>query len=135
MRVSVPSGAGSRVLHAYANGRRVASSIQDGLVVFDLPAPAGRAADWAVVAAPASRVCTSRRRFTIRLPRGHVRSATVRVDGRSAHVRRRGGRLVATVDLLRHTTRRVVRVRITETLADGRRFTTSRVYHPCVRRA
>src|SRR5439155_26786171 len=107
--------------------------IVDGLVVFDLPAVAGQAADWAVVAAAAPRRCTSRRRFTVRLPRGHVRRATVTVDGRRARVRRAGGRLVATVDL-RPLAPRTVRVRIVETLASGRRFTTQRVYHPCTRR-
>jgi hypothetical protein len=133
MRVAVPPGAGARALVAYANGRRVTSSISDGLVVFDLPATAGQDADWAVVAVAPSRSCTSRRRFTIRLPRGHVRRATVRVDGRRARVRRAGGRLVAIVDLRRFS-RRTVRVRIVETLASGRRFTTQRVYHPCTRR-
>src|SRR5439155_23514998 len=100
---------------------------------FALTASAGDDADWAVVAAAPARRCAGRRRFAIRLPRGHVRGATVTVDGRRARVRHAGGRLVATVDL-RRLDRRTVRVRIVETLASGRRFTTQRVYHPCTRR-
>jgi hypothetical protein len=50
MRVARPPGAGSRRLAAYAGGRRVPFSIEDGLVVFNLAAKAGRSADWAVVA-------------------------------------------------------------------------------------
>src|SRR4051794_703985 len=112
--------------------RAAPSSVVDGLVVFALPAVAGRPADWAVVAQAPSRRCTSRRRFAIRLPRGHVRRATCAWPG-GGPVRRAHGRLVATVDLRRFS-RRVVRVRITETLAGGRRFTTYRVYHPCTPR-
>jgi hypothetical protein len=130
MQVALPPAAGSRPLAAYAGGRRVPFSIQNGLVVFDLATQAGRPADWAVVASAPSKRCTARRRFTIRLPGGDVSRATVRVDGRSARVRRSAGRLTATIDL-RRVKRRTVRVRITETLADGRTFKTTRVYRAC----
>jgi hypothetical protein len=50
MQVAPPPGAAAGSLVAYADGRRVASSVSAGLVVFTLPARAGRPANWAVVA-------------------------------------------------------------------------------------
>ena len=48
MRVAAPPSSGRRKLVAYVNRRRVRSSLQDGLVTFELPTTAGVAADWAV---------------------------------------------------------------------------------------
>jgi hypothetical protein len=61
MRVAPPPGVDPSRLIAYAGGRRVPAAVQDGLVVFDLPAVAGRAANWALAAArPAHRRPTGR---------------------------------------------------------------------------
>src|SRR4051794_19710076 len=80
----------------------------------------------AAAAASPPRTCRSRRRFTIHLARG-VRRATVTVAGRRVRVRRRGGRLVALVDL-RGRPRGTVTVRIR---AHGR-STATRRYRLCV---
>ena len=48
MHVAPPSGVGADRAAAFANGRRVASHSEDGLVVFDLPARAGKPVAWAV---------------------------------------------------------------------------------------
>jgi hypothetical protein len=48
MRVAIPPGAGTRKLTVRVNGRKTRHSIEQGLIVFDLPARAGRAADWSV---------------------------------------------------------------------------------------
>ena len=47
MHVARPPGSAGAI-HAFADGRAVASSVSGGLVTFVLPARAGRAADWAV---------------------------------------------------------------------------------------
>jgi hypothetical protein len=84
-------------------------------------------------APPAGR-CLSKRRFGIRLRRVRgVRSARVTVDGRRVAVRRRRGRLVATVDL-RGKPKKVVVVRITLVVRrDGRkrRLSDTRRYRTC----
>lgn len=80
-------------------------------------------------ASAAVEPCASRRRFTIRLPRG-LRAARVSVDGEPARVTRRGGRPTAQVDL-RAKTRTIVVVRITGRTASGRRTTSIRRYRPC----
>ena len=103
---------------------------------FDLPAAAGRAADWSVTFAPTVR-CASRRRFRIRVPeprgRERVRSARVTVAGRRVRVTRRRGRHVAIVDL-RGRPRQVVRVRIVARTTRGRIVRTTRAYRTCTRR-
>lgn len=48
MQVAPPPGTSPPTAVAWANGRRVASRVERGLIVFDLPARAGRPADWAV---------------------------------------------------------------------------------------
>ncbi len=73
--------------------------------------------------------CTSKRAFTIRLPRA-MRSATVRVAGKRVAVRRRGGRLTARVDL-RATNKRTVNVTVVGRSAEGKVLRQSRVYRPC----
>jgi hypothetical protein len=79
-----------------------------------------------------SHRCASRRRVTLHLDRRLTR-ATVTVGAKHVHVRRRRGRLVATVDL---TGRRAgtVTVRIRGRRADGRRVTTTRRFRLCARR-
>jgi predicted acyl esterase len=97
------------------------------LNVSDLPHALG-----AHARAPA-RPCTARRRFVIRLaqPRGvRLRSAVVTVAGRRVAVRRRGRRLVATIDL-RRTTRVTVTVRITSRTVAGRVLRERRTYRTC----
>jgi predicted acyl esterase len=101
------------------------------LNVSDLPHALG-----AHARAPA-RPCTPRRRFVIRLahPRGvRLRSAVVTVAGRRVAVRRRGRRLVATIDL-RRTTRVTVTVRITSRTVTGRVLRERRTYRLCRRAA
>jgi hypothetical protein len=79
--------------------------------------------------AGAPRRCASRRRVLLRLPRG-TRRATVTLDGRRVKVRRRTGRLVATIDLRGRPAGRVL-VRIRGTRADGRRVRQVRRYRVC----
>jgi hypothetical protein len=62
MHVAVPPGLNPQRLAAYANGRRVPHSLENGLVVFRLPTAAGRAADWAVAAVTGKSTRRSRRR-------------------------------------------------------------------------
>jgi hypothetical protein len=50
LRVAPPEDANPARLVAYAEGAKVPYSLEDGLVVFELPAVADEAADWAVVA-------------------------------------------------------------------------------------
>jgi hypothetical protein len=51
MRVAPPAGVAASRAVAWANGRRVKATVRNGLLVFSLPARAGRPADWAVSAA------------------------------------------------------------------------------------
>jgi hypothetical protein len=83
------------------------------------------------VVLPASRSCTSRRRFTIRLPREAV-SARVRVNGKLVRTLR-GKRLRARVDL-RGLPRTRVRVTISARLRSGRVVRATRTYRTCVKR-
>jgi hypothetical protein len=48
MRVALPAGVAPADVVAFANGQRVPARVQGGLVIFELPAKANRAADWAV---------------------------------------------------------------------------------------
>jgi hypothetical protein len=75
------------------------------------------------------RRCASRRRFTIHLDR-RLRRARVTVAGRPVRVRRRRGRLVATIDLRGRPAARV-RVRIRGVTRHGRRVSSSRRYRLC----
>jgi ABC-2 type transport system ATP-binding protein len=83
---------------------------------------------------PTSRRCLSRRRFEIRVKRGHgrkrLRSARVYVDGRRVRVHRRSGRLRAVVDL-RGRQKQRVRVRIVALTRSGKRLHDTRVYRTC----
>ncbi len=74
------------------------------------------------------RRCTSRRAFTIRLPRG-LRGARVTLRGKRLAVRRAGGRLTARVDLRKRPAGRY-RVRITGRKG-GKRLTRTRTYRTC----
>jgi ABC-2 type transport system ATP-binding protein len=86
---------------------------------------------------PTSRRCLSRRRFEIRVRRGHgrkrLRSARVYVDGRRVKVHRRAGRLRAVVDL-RGRQKQQVRVRIVARTRSGKRRHDTRVYRTCTPR-
>jgi hypothetical protein len=85
------------------------------------------------VCAPKPVACTSRRSITIRLPRvrtERVVSATVKVNGRTVGVRRRGDRLVATVDL-RKFPKQTVRVQIAQRTASGRVVRSTRRFRTC----
>lgn len=81
------------------------------------------------------RTCLSRRRFTIHLKeprRGRLRSARVTIEGKGrAKVRRRGGRLLATIDL-RGRRKQRVKVRIVSRTTTGRVLRETRVYRTCV---
>jgi hypothetical protein len=55
LRVAPPAGADPNQLVVYAGQRRSRWVLRDGLAVFDLPASAGRAADWAVLAGSGAR--------------------------------------------------------------------------------
>lgn len=83
---------------------------------------------------PAQRRCVSRRRLTIRLPRGVAR-ARVRVVGGGARVGvvRGRRRLRASIDF-RGSARRTVRIRITGTTRSGRRISQTRRFRTCVPR-
>lgn len=81
---------------------------------------------------PATKQCTSRRTFTIRLrvPKGaKVTSAEVRVNGRKTTVKR-ADRLKATIDL-RYLPKGRATVAIKLKLADGRTITGTRTYRTC----
>jgi len=79
--------------------------------------------------APPVRICASRRRFGIRLPRG-LRSAVVTVNGDRVRVSRRAGRLTALVDLT-GTPRGTARVLVRGRTVRGHRAISRRIYHPC----
>jgi uncharacterized repeat protein (TIGR01451 family) len=87
-------------------------------------------------AADLAAACASVRNFPIRLrvPRGLTPTqVTVRVDGRPTRVFRRGGRLMARVNL--HGSRKTrVTVRIDARPGSGHRITGVRTYHPCAAR-
>ena len=80
--------------------------------------------------AGATKRCTSRRRFIVRLPR--LRGARATVAGKRIRLRRRGRHLVGTVDLRGRPAGQVV-LRVTGRAADGRRVRQTRRYHPCRR--
>lgn len=88
-----------------------------------------------VTGLPDARRCLSRRVFDIRLrPRdARLRGARVTVAGRRVAVRRRGGRLVARVDL-RGRPRQTVVVRVRVFTAGGRTIRETRRYRTCTRR-
>ena len=82
---------------------------------------------------PGLRRCSSRRRFTIHLKRfGHkrLRSARVWVDGKRVKVRRRHGRLTATVDL-RGKHKKTVKVRVRAVSRSGKIVRDTRRYRTC----
>jgi hypothetical protein len=76
----------------------------------------------------AAKRCASRRRFTIRVPL--LRGARATVGGKTVKLRRRGHRLVGTVDLKGRPGGRVV-LRITGRDSRGRRVRQTRRYNPC----
>ncbi|HEX8103346.1 MAG TPA: hypothetical protein VF533_12090 [Solirubrobacteraceae bacterium] len=77
----------------------------------------------------AGRACASKRRFAVHLPR-RVRRARATVDGRRLKLRRRGGRLTATVDL-RGRRKATVVLRVRGRTRSGKRVKYTRRYHPC----
>jgi ABC-2 type transport system ATP-binding protein len=84
---------------------------------------------------PNGRTCTSRRRFRIHLRepkrgRGRLVSARVSVDGRRVKVKRRRGRLTATVDL-RGKPKKLIRVRVVARTSKGKRIRETRAYRTC----
>jgi hypothetical protein len=98
--------------------------------------PSGSATPATAVQLPSNRRCTSRRRFLIHLrePRGQrLSSATVTVNGKKAKVARRGGRLVATVDLRKLVKGRYT-VKVVAVTGQGRRVTSQRRYRTCTPR-
>ena len=99
------------------------------------PAPVAAPVQRSTATLPSSRGCTSRRRFSIRLrPRDvRLRSAIVTVDGRRVRSTRRGGRLVADVDL--RTKRRArYTVTVVAKTADGRTLRETRRYRTCAKK-
>jgi hypothetical protein len=86
---------------------------------------------------PPARRCGSLRRFPIHVlaRRGErVRAVVVTVRGVAVRARRTGGRGWTAVVDLRGLRRTTVVARIRVTLADGRRRTARRTYHPCAPR-
>ena len=81
--------------------------------------------------APAASRCTSRRRFRVRLPA--LRRAVATLGGRRIALRRRGGRLLATVDL-RSRRKGVFVLRVRGTTRRGRHVTVTRRYRTCTPR-
>lgn len=82
---------------------------------------------------PSSRRCLSRRVFDIRLraPKGQrLARATVTVAGKRVKVRKRGGRLVARVDLRRVRKGRFA-VKVVALTGQGRQVTETRRYRTC----
>lgn len=98
----------------------------------DLPLQGVLSRGGARCAKRVTRACTSRRAFTIRLPRG-LRSARVVVAGRRVPVRRTGGRLTARVDLRGGKRARVV-VRVVGRSRAGRTVRQTRTFRTCTRR-
>ncbi|HEV3230434.1 MAG TPA: hypothetical protein VGY97_13240 [Solirubrobacteraceae bacterium] len=140
MQVAAPPGTDVHRLVAFADGRQVPSTVQDGLVTFALATQAGRSADWAVVApgtaaagGPGAR-CSSRRRFNVRLGRVrfHLRRATLYVNGRRVRGVR-GSPLRVPVDL-RGRPPGTYHVLIAGVTRSGQHVTIRRTYHTCVRR-
>lgn len=78
--------------------------------------------------APRPRSCTSKRRFTVRLPA--LRGLRVSLAGKRLAVRRGSGRSRAVVDL-RGRPRQTVALRVTGRDARGRRVTQTRRYRTC----
>ena len=114
---------------------RGAAAIQLSSVALTLPTATGFSGPGASSGVlPTSRRCLSRRRFEIRVKRGRgtarLRSAKVWVDGRRVKVRRRAGRLRATVDL-RGRTKKRVKVRIVARTRSGKVLRDKRVYRTC----
>ena len=119
---------------------RSAASVQIAKARIELPTPS---ADLGASGGPGGqggpgaggRTCLSRRRLTIRLrePRqGRLRSARVTIVGKGrVKVRRRSGRLRATIDL-RGRQRQRVRVRIVSRTTRGRVLRETRVYRTCI---
>lgn len=77
-----------------------------------------------------ARTCLSRRNFTIRLRPKSLRSAVVRVAGKRVNVRRRGGRLTATVDL-RKLKQATFKVTVVSKDRRGRTHRETRSYRTC----
>ena len=78
------------------------------------------------------RSCTSRRSFTIRLPK-RLRRATVRVRGKRVATKSRGGRLTARVNL-RGAPKRTIRVTVVGRSRTGKVLRQTRVYRTCAKR-
>jgi uncharacterized repeat protein (TIGR01451 family) len=78
--------------------------------------------------------CSGLRRFTIHVAkrRDPVVSAVIRVNGKRVKVRKRNGRLIATVDLRTLPKGRTV-VTISGTTRSGKKVKGKRVYHPCTK--
>jgi ABC-2 type transport system ATP-binding protein len=112
---------------------RGAGAVQLSSIRLELPTavPASAGAGGVL---PVARRCISRRKFTIRLrepQRGRLRSARVFVDGKRVKVRRRGGRLRATIDLRGRSPQRV-RVRVVARTTTGRVLREKRTYRTCL---
>ena len=89
-----------------------------------------------IVMLPSSKRCVSRRKFRIRVKRikgqGAYKQVEVSVNGKRAKVVR-GVRDTATIDL-RGLPKGRFKVRITVTLADGRKVSSTRKYRTCAKR-
>ena len=89
-----------------------------------------------IVQLPSAKRCVSRRKFRIRVKRikgqGAYKRVEVAVDGKRTKVVR-GVRDTATVDL-RGLPKGRFKVRITVTLADGRKVSSTRKYRTCAKR-
>jgi ABC-2 type transport system ATP-binding protein len=112
---------------------RGAGAVQLSAIRLELPTAVPASAGGGGVL-PGARRCFSRRKFTIRLrepQRGRLRSARVFVNGERVKVRRRAGRLRATIDLRGRSPQRV-RVRVVARTTTGRVLRERRTYRTCL---
>src|SRR4051812_14659853 len=103
------------------------------LAQYDMGYADCRAGRGKTIGLPSSRVCRSRRDFTIRLrqpARGRIRSAQVFVNGKRVRVLR-GKRLRSRVDL-RGLPKARYSVRVVVTTTRGRRIVSTRGYRTCI---
>src|SRR4051795_5904022 len=103
------------------------------LAQYDMGSAACRAGRGKPIGLPSSRVCRSRRDFSIRLrqpTRGRIRSAQVFVNGKRVRVLR-GKRLRSRVDL-RGLPKARYSVRVVVTTTRGKRIVSTRRYRTCI---
>jgi triacylglycerol esterase/lipase EstA (alpha/beta hydrolase family) len=136
----VPLSTCAQVFHPGINPATVAQDSGAALVSFQTYEPRTFPAEpplacyttASCAAAPTSakprRACTSRRRFTVHVPR--LRGVRVTLGGRALRLQRKGGRLVVTVDLRGRRAGTVV-LRVRGRTSSGKAVTQTRRYRTC----